>query len=149
MLVPTLAPRVFLAPANLTAGVTGLVAIAALVPGLLAMRRAAAAMVLITGWQRTRSTCRRAHAGLIAAARSPPRSHLFESAESAEAQPTHARAFSNIRIHGLWSNVHSRGCQDSSALRNTRSGCGIMIVSRPSAVVSAATPPGEPFGFAG
>jgi len=67
LLVPTLAPRVFLAPANLTAGLTGLVAIAAVVPGLLAMRRAAAAMVLITGWQRTQSTCRRAHAGLIAA----------------------------------------------------------------------------------
>jgi hypothetical protein len=67
MLLPTLAPRMLLAPTNVTAGVTGLVAIAALVPGLLAMRRAAAAMVLITGWQRTQSTCRRAHVGLIAA----------------------------------------------------------------------------------
>jgi len=67
MLVPTLVPRVFLAPVDLTAGTTGLIAIAALVPGVLAMRRAAAAMVLITGWQRTQSTCRRAHAGLIAA----------------------------------------------------------------------------------
>lgn len=67
MLLPTLAPRMVLAPTNLTAGLTGLLAIAALVPGLLAMRRAAAAMVLITGWQRTQSTCRRAHAGLIAA----------------------------------------------------------------------------------
>ena len=67
MLVPTLVPRMLMAPADLTAGLTGLIAIAALVPGLLAMRRAAAAMVLITGWQRTQSTCRRAHVGLIAA----------------------------------------------------------------------------------
>ncbi|MDB4961785.1 MAG: hypothetical protein JWP01_1784 [Myxococcales bacterium] len=67
MLLPTLAPRMMLAPSNLTAAVAGLVAIGALVPGLLAMKRAAAAMVLITGWQRTQSSCRRAHAGLIAA----------------------------------------------------------------------------------
>lgn len=67
MLVPSLVPRMLLAPSELTAGIHGLVAIAALVPGVLAMRRAAAAMVLITGWQRTQSTCRRAHAGLIAA----------------------------------------------------------------------------------
>lgn len=67
MLVPTLVPRMLLAPVDLTAGILGLVAIAALVPGVLAMRRAAAAMVLITGWQRTQTSCRRAHAGLIAA----------------------------------------------------------------------------------
>lgn len=67
MLIPTLVPRMFLAPSDLTAGVTGLVALAAVVPGVLAMRRAAAALVLITGWQRTQSTCRRAHVGLIAA----------------------------------------------------------------------------------
>jgi hypothetical protein len=67
MRLPTLAPRMMLAPTNLTAAIGGLVAIAALVPGLLAMKRAAAAMVLITGWRRTQSTCRRATAGLIAA----------------------------------------------------------------------------------
>jgi hypothetical protein len=67
MLVPTLVPRMLLAPGDLTAGILGLVALAALVPGVLAMRRAAAAMVLITGWQRTQTSCRRAHAGLIAA----------------------------------------------------------------------------------
>ena len=67
MLVPTLVPRMLLAPENLTAGILGLVAIAAIVPGLLAMRRAAAAMVLISGWQRTQATCRRASVGLVAA----------------------------------------------------------------------------------
>ena len=67
MLVPTLGPRMLLAPVDLTAGILGLVAIAALVPGVLAIRRAAAAMVLITGWQRTQTSCRRAQAGLIAA----------------------------------------------------------------------------------
>jgi len=67
MVVPTLVPRMLLAPTNLTAGILGLVAIAALVPGLLAMRRAAAAMVLLSGWQRTQTACRRASVGLVAA----------------------------------------------------------------------------------
>jgi hypothetical protein len=67
LLAPTVVPRMFAAPADLTAGITGLVATAALVPGLFAMRRAAAALVLIAGWERTRATCRRFHAGLIAA----------------------------------------------------------------------------------
>ena len=34
-------------------------------------------------------------------------------------------------------------------LRNTRSGCGIMAVKRPSAVVTPVKPPGEPFGLNG
>jgi hypothetical protein len=67
MLLPTLAPRMLLAPTNLLGAIAGLIAIGALVPGLLAMKRAAAAMVLVSGWQRTQSSCRRAHAGLIAA----------------------------------------------------------------------------------
>lgn len=67
MLAPTVVPRAFAGTGDLTAEVTGLVATAALVPGILAMRRAAAALVLISGWQRTRTTCRRFHAGLIAA----------------------------------------------------------------------------------
>lgn len=66
MLVPTLLPRAFVAAGgDLTVGLTGLLAVAALVPGLLSMRRAAAALVLITGWQRTQRTCRRFHTGLI------------------------------------------------------------------------------------
>ena len=47
-----------------------------------------------------------------------------------------------MRIHGL-SSPHSGGCHDSWAVRNTRSGCGMMIVTRPSGVVSAAMPPGR------
>ena len=54
----------------------------------------------------------------------------------------------NIRIHGL-------GCAASPVvqlictLRNTRSGCGISAVKRPSAVVTAVRPSGLPFGLAG
>lgn len=67
MLVPTVMPRAFFAGDDLTMRITGLVALAAVVPGLLAMRRAAAALVLITGWERTQQTCRRFHTALIAA----------------------------------------------------------------------------------
>jgi hypothetical protein len=67
MLLPTVLPRAFLSfGADLLVPLTGFLAVAALVPGLLAMRRAAAALVLITGWQRTQKTCRRFHSGLIA-----------------------------------------------------------------------------------
>ena len=41
------------------------------------------------------------------------------------------------------------GARTAARVRNTRSGCGIMIVTRPSAVVRAVMPPGEPLGFAG
>ena len=46
--------------------------------------------------------------------------------------PTHTRALRNIRIHGL-SSPQSSGCQEHCTVRNTRSGCGIRIVKRPSA----------------
>lgn len=46
-----------------------------------------------------------------------------------------------MRIHGLSSPQFS-GCQDICTVRKTRSGCGIMIVKRPSAVVTPARPPG-------
>jgi ADP-ribosyl-[dinitrogen reductase] hydrolase len=61
-------------------------------------------------------------------------------------QPTQRRALRNIRIHGE-SSPQPSGCHDICAVRNTRSGCGIMIVNRPSAVVRPATPAGEPFGL--
>ncbi len=68
MLAPTVVPRAFAATGgDVTTGATGLIATAALVPGILAMRRAAAALVRLTGWRRTQSTCRRFSAGLIAA----------------------------------------------------------------------------------
>ncbi|HEY4175598.1 MAG TPA: hypothetical protein VGM90_02140 [Kofleriaceae bacterium] len=67
MLAPTIIPRI-VSHAGLFANVTGLLAVMAIVPGILAMRRAAAAMVLLTGWQRTQRSCRRAHVALIACA---------------------------------------------------------------------------------
>ena len=66
LLMPTVLPRAFFAAGgDLTVRVTGLLALATIVPGLLSMRRAAAALVLISGWQRTQQTCRRFHRGLM------------------------------------------------------------------------------------
>ncbi len=50
--------------------------------------------------------------------------------------------------HGLFSPQPS-GCQDICTVRKMRSGCGIMIVKRPSGVVTPAMPAGEPFGLNG
>jgi hypothetical protein len=65
-----------------------------------------------------------------------------------EYHPTQRRALRNMRSHGESSPQFS-GCQDICTVRKTRSGCGIMIVKRPSAVVTAVRPPGEPFGLYG
>ncbi len=51
-----------------------------------------------------------------------------------------------MRIHGE-SSPRLSGCQDICTVRKTRSGCGIMIVKRPSNVVTPVIPAGEPFGF--
>ncbi|HEY4059893.1 MAG TPA: hypothetical protein VGM39_24930 [Kofleriaceae bacterium] len=67
LLVPTIVPRM-LSHAGLYANVTGLLAVMAVVPGILAMRRAAAAMVLLTGWKRTQTSVRRANIALVAGA---------------------------------------------------------------------------------
>ena len=64
------------------------------------------------------------------------------------AYPTQARALRNMRIQGE-SSRHSRGRQESCTARKTRSGCGIRMVARPSGVVTAVMPRGEPFGFSG
>jgi hypothetical protein len=66
LLAPTVASRAFggglpLWPDQLAA----LGALIAIVPGLLALRRAAAALVLVTGWPRTGAACRRAHRALV------------------------------------------------------------------------------------
>ena len=59
-------------------------------------------------------------------------------------------ALSNILSQGLNSrSSHSGGRQLSCTTRKTRSGWGIMIVTRPSALDRAVTPPGEPLGLAG
>src|SRR5947199_1717332 len=63
-------------------------------------------------------------------------------------QPTHARALRKRRIHGESSPQFS-GCQLMAAVRKTRSGCGIMIVTRPAVVVRAVMPKGELLGLSG
>jgi hypothetical protein len=66
LLVPTIWPRAFLATdASLVLRVMAFGSLIAVVPGLLAMRRAAAALVLVGGWRRTRSVCRRFQVGLV------------------------------------------------------------------------------------
>jgi hypothetical protein len=66
MLLPTLWPRAFETGWHSATAIAALVTLAAIVPGVLAMRRAAAALALVTGRRRTRTNCRRFHAGLVA-----------------------------------------------------------------------------------
>ena len=65
LLVPTVWPRAFLPDSDLIVRLAALGSLIAIVPGLLARRRAAAALVLVTGRRRTSLTCRRFHAGLV------------------------------------------------------------------------------------
>lgn len=67
LIVPTILPRAVMGGDTFSI-VTGAAAMLAIVPGLLAMPRAADAMVQLTGWERTLRTRRRFHAGLIGAA---------------------------------------------------------------------------------
>lgn len=78
----------------------------------------------------------------------PAPSRLWEGAGYSGTQPTHFLALRKIRIQPEAS-VQSSGCQESSIARWLRSGCGIMIVKRPSSVVKAVRPPFEPLGLAG
>jgi hypothetical protein len=64
-LLPTVWPRAFL-EGDLTSRCIALATLAAMVPGVLAMRRAAAVLVMMTGQQRTQQMCRRVHAALVA-----------------------------------------------------------------------------------
>jgi hypothetical protein len=60
MLLPTIWPRAFLGGVELWPGrIAALASLVMIVPGLLSARRAAAAMVLVTGWRRTQQMCRR------------------------------------------------------------------------------------------
>ena len=68
LLLPTVWPRAFLADAELGVRIAALASLVALVPGVLSMRRAAAALVLVTGRPRTQQTCRRFHIALAAVA---------------------------------------------------------------------------------
>ena len=63
-------------------------------------------------------------------------------------QPTHRRALRHNSIQGL-NCATGWLVQLIWMLRNTRSGCGISAVKRPSAVVTAVNPPGLPFGLNG
>jgi hypothetical protein len=64
-LVPTVWPRAFL-HGDLASRCIALVTLAAIVPGVLATRRAAAVLVVMTGWRQTKRMCRRVQAGLVA-----------------------------------------------------------------------------------
>lgn len=66
LLAPTLAVRGFCPGLDLWPGrIAALVAMMTSVPGLLALRRAAAALVLVTGRRRTQATCRKFQAALL------------------------------------------------------------------------------------
>jgi hypothetical protein len=60
LLLPTIWPRAFFGGVELWPGrIAAMASLLMVVPGLLSGRRAAAAMVLLTGWRRTKQTCRR------------------------------------------------------------------------------------------
>jgi len=71
-----------------------------------------------------------------------------DSCTPLRAYATHLRALRQSCIHGL-SSLLSSEVQLICTLRKTRSGCGIMAVKRPSAVVTAVKPPGLPLGLNG
>jgi hypothetical protein len=65
MLMPTVWPRAFLGDGLLMARFAALATLFAIVPGVLSMKRAAAALVVITNRPRTRQIVRRVHLGLV------------------------------------------------------------------------------------
>ena len=65
MLMPTVWPRAFLGDGMLMARLAALATLIAIVPGVLSMKRAAAALVVITNRPRTRQIVRRVHVGLL------------------------------------------------------------------------------------
>src|SRR5690606_37101216 len=71
-----------------------------------------------------------------------------EEGEFEHPQFTQARALRNMRIQAA-SSFQSSGRHEFCTARNTRSGCGIMMVTRPSRLVRPVIPRGEPFGLAG
>jgi hypothetical protein len=69
----------------------------------------------------------------------------FAHRDPQRGQDTHALALRNIRIQGE-SSPQPDGRQESCTERNTRSGCGMTMVKRPSGVVRPVMPPGDPPG---
>lgn len=65
LMLPTMWPRAFLPPGDLAVRLAALGTMLTMVPGLLAMRRGAAALVLVSGKRRTRQTCQRFHQALV------------------------------------------------------------------------------------
>jgi hypothetical protein len=65
LLLPTVWPRAFLG-GDLESRCVALVTLAATVPGILAMRRAAAVLVVMSGRRRTHRMCHRVHCALVA-----------------------------------------------------------------------------------
>jgi hypothetical protein len=65
LLLPTVWPRAFLDGGDLGSRLSALITLVAMVPGLLAMRRAAAALVVLTGQRHPRQMRRWLHAGLL------------------------------------------------------------------------------------
>lgn len=63
-------------------------------------------------------------------------------------QSTQTRALRNMRSQPP-SSCQSSGRQEFCTARNTRSGCGIMMVTRPSRLLSPVMPRGDPLGLAG
>ena len=66
LLLPTIWTRAFLPAQGLAIHLAALGAMIAIVPGVLAMRRAAAARVVVTGRPRTQRVCRRVQVALVA-----------------------------------------------------------------------------------
>ncbi len=67
LLLPTIWPRAFLGGVELWPGrIAALTSLVMIVPGLLSARRAAAAMVVLSGWRRTQQTCRRFQYAFVA-----------------------------------------------------------------------------------
>jgi hypothetical protein len=70
LLVPTVWPRAFLhaGQAGASSRWVALATLAAMVPGVLAIPRAAVALVVVSGWPRSQRAYRRVHLGLVALA---------------------------------------------------------------------------------
>lgn len=64
LLVPTVWPRAFL-DGGMASRLVALTTLAAMVPGVLAIPRAAAALVMVSGLPRAQQTIRRVHLGLV------------------------------------------------------------------------------------
>ncbi len=65
LLIPSVLPRAFTTDSALATELMALGSLIAIVPGVLSLRRAAAALVVVTGRPRTQATCRRFHTLLV------------------------------------------------------------------------------------